>query len=182
MSRPGYLDEFCAFWSARDEVRKIWFSLYTPQEGEISSERLTPEARTQVLHELARLREEYPKLDLSGVVLDGLARPPASPSECVFANITTCFAPDLRSTVSPCQIGGKPACSECGCLAAAGLTGVSRVRPGGLLALGEIFWRSRNIGLRFSSKKTRNGHVCAAGVPVEEANQGESKTAAIAGR
>ena len=35
--RPGYLDEFLRFWSKREETRKIWFSLYTPQIGEIPS-------------------------------------------------------------------------------------------------------------------------------------------------
>ncbi len=41
VSRPGYLDEFLRFWSDRTEVRKIWISLYTPQIGEVSDERLT---------------------------------------------------------------------------------------------------------------------------------------------
>src|SRR5437899_4106444 len=40
--RPGYLDEFLAFWSLRTEVEKIWVSLYTPQIGEVSDERLRP--------------------------------------------------------------------------------------------------------------------------------------------
>src|SRR6202521_2960142 len=32
-NRPGYLEEFLRFWSARREVEKIWISLYTPQIG-----------------------------------------------------------------------------------------------------------------------------------------------------
>src|SRR5215471_14427876 len=36
--RPGYLREFSEFWHARKEVRKIWFSLFTPQIGETSYE------------------------------------------------------------------------------------------------------------------------------------------------
>src|SRR5436190_13018004 len=43
VNRPGYLEEFTRFWSARDEVEKIWMSLYTPQIGEISEERLRPD-------------------------------------------------------------------------------------------------------------------------------------------
>src|SRR5829696_2236953 len=31
VNRPGYLEEFLAFWSAKTETRKIWISLYTPQ-------------------------------------------------------------------------------------------------------------------------------------------------------
>jgi sulfatase maturation enzyme AslB (radical SAM superfamily) len=27
--RPGYLDEFLAFWSARPEIAKVWFSIFT---------------------------------------------------------------------------------------------------------------------------------------------------------
>src|ERR1700756_2559368 len=45
LCRPTYLREFASFWSNRSEVRKIWFSLYTPQEGEQSAERLRPEDR-----------------------------------------------------------------------------------------------------------------------------------------
>lgn len=40
LHRDDYLHDFAAFWSSRSEVRKIWFSLYTPQEGEQSEERL----------------------------------------------------------------------------------------------------------------------------------------------
>ncbi|HEV2445605.1 MAG TPA: radical SAM protein, partial [Candidatus Sulfopaludibacter sp.] len=40
LARPGYLGEFCRFWSERREIRKIWFSIYTPQQGEDSPERL----------------------------------------------------------------------------------------------------------------------------------------------
>src|SRR5580704_7713492 len=32
--QSGYLDGFLAFWSARPEVHRIWFSVYTPQSGE----------------------------------------------------------------------------------------------------------------------------------------------------
>src|ERR1700744_2832315 len=28
--RPGYLEEFLRFWSARPEINKVWFSLFTP--------------------------------------------------------------------------------------------------------------------------------------------------------
>ena len=39
--RDGYLEEFAKFWSANPAVSQIWISLYTPQVGEISAERLT---------------------------------------------------------------------------------------------------------------------------------------------
>src|SRR5262245_5205330 len=42
-SRPGYLTEFTNFWAPIADVKRIWFSLYTPQKGESSPERLRPE-------------------------------------------------------------------------------------------------------------------------------------------
>jgi organic radical activating enzyme len=52
LKRPGYLRDFAAFWSERKEVRRIWFSLYTPQEGDRSKERLTREDRIAVVRNL----------------------------------------------------------------------------------------------------------------------------------
>src|SRR5499427_2685131 len=48
--RPGYIEEFIKFWSPFEEVEKIWISLYTPQKGEISEERLTAADRSQVVN------------------------------------------------------------------------------------------------------------------------------------
>ncbi len=33
LQQPGYLEQFLAFWSARPEVNRIWFSVYSPQRG-----------------------------------------------------------------------------------------------------------------------------------------------------
>src|SRR6185503_6239919 len=41
-TRHGYFKEFLTFWSAKPEVRKIWFSLFTPQKGADQEECLTP--------------------------------------------------------------------------------------------------------------------------------------------
>ncbi|MGH9793258.1 MAG: radical SAM protein, partial [Candidatus Acidiferrales bacterium] len=38
MKRAGYREEFLAFWSGVEEVRKIWISLFTPQRGAWSPE------------------------------------------------------------------------------------------------------------------------------------------------
>src|SRR4051812_9647034 len=38
ISRPGYFREFLSFWSLMPEVKKFWFSLYTPQKGEVADE------------------------------------------------------------------------------------------------------------------------------------------------
>jgi sulfatase maturation enzyme AslB (radical SAM superfamily) len=70
MKRPGYLDEFLQFWTPRPEIRKIWFSLFTPQVGDQLPEMLTAEERARVIMELFDFRKRYPKLDMA----DGLIR------------------------------------------------------------------------------------------------------------
>ncbi|MCZ2074631.1 MAG: radical SAM protein [Bryobacteraceae bacterium] len=157
LGRTGYLEEFCDFWSARPEVHKIWFSLYTPQEGEVSEERLTAEDRRNVLTELVRIRGGYPKLQLSDPIVDGYARPPQSPEECIFARVTTCLTADMNTAVSPCQFGGRPVCSECGCLASAGMASIGRYRLAGLIPLASIFAASNRIG-RVVRSRAHNGN------------------------
>jgi organic radical activating enzyme len=152
LQRPGYLEEFAVFWSRREEVRKIWFSLYTPQQGEQSQERLTAQDRVTVLDELARLRAVYPKIELPDRVLDGYWHPPNSPQECIFAQITACVSADLTSQITPCQFGGRPVCSECGCLASAGLASVAKVKLLGLLPISQVFSVSKKIGERSSHR------------------------------
>jgi MoaA/NifB/PqqE/SkfB family radical SAM enzyme len=157
LSRPGYLREFCEFWSARPETRKIWFSLFTPQDGQLSLERLSAEDRVRAVSEIAKLRTEYAKVDMPQVVLDGFLRPPASPRECIFAQVTACISSDLATTISPCQFGGQPVCSECGCIASAGLAAIGRYKLAGLVPVSTVFTLSRSIGSRIGTRElTRN--------------------------
>src|SRR6185503_5984156 len=114
VNRPGYLEEFLRFWSARPEVTKIWMSLYTPQIGEVSAERLRPADREQVVQDLLVLRLRYPKLFAPKGLLEVYARPPASPDECVFAKTTQCVSADFETKITPCQYGGAPDCHQCG--------------------------------------------------------------------
>ncbi len=148
--RPGYLEEFAAFWSAREEVRKIWFSLYTPQQGEQSEERLTTPDRAQVVAELARIRQNFSKVDIPPGVLETYLRPPASPDECVFSQMTACYSADLSTRITPCQFGGRPVCSECGCMASAGLASIARLKVAGFIPIAGIYSASRKIGERFA--------------------------------
>src|ERR1700754_125174 len=53
-SRPGYLEEFLRFWSARPEINKVWFSLFTPQVGAEGPEILTSDQRAFVVQDLLR--------------------------------------------------------------------------------------------------------------------------------
>lgn len=151
VQRPGYLSEFAAFWSRREEVRKIWFSLFTPQKGSADPERLTPQDRVRAVQELARLRAAYPKVDVPEGVLEGYLHPPSSPRDCIFAQTSTCLSADLTTRIAPCQFGGDPACDECGCMASAGLVSIGRHKLAGLLPVSEVFAASRRIGQRFGA-------------------------------
>lgn len=151
VQRPGYLHDFAAFWSERPEVRRIWFSLYTPQQGDASQERLRPQDRLAVARELAGLSALFPKVDIPPGVLRGYLRPPASPSECLFSQATTCVSADLTTRITPCQFGGKPVCTECGCMASAGLTDFGRHRLAGLVPLSTLFRLSVKVGERLNA-------------------------------
>jgi MoaA/NifB/PqqE/SkfB family radical SAM enzyme len=148
VTRPGYLDEFLKFWSAREETRKIWVSLYTPQIGEVSEERLTPADRKRVVADLMALRVRYPKLEAPESLLDVYADPPASPDECVFSRITTTISADLTTKITPCQFGGNPDCSNCGCIASAGLAAVARHQLFGVFPVEPILTGSMKVGRR----------------------------------
>jgi MoaA/NifB/PqqE/SkfB family radical SAM enzyme len=144
--RDGYLDEFVDFWSHNPDTDQIWISLYTPQIGEESAERLRPEDRERVIAALMHLRSTYPKLRMPEGLIKVYADPPHSPDECVFAQTTTCVSADFKRHIEPCQFGGSPDCSSCGCIASAGLGAVARHRLAGGIRVGAIFEHSLAIG------------------------------------
>jgi organic radical activating enzyme len=146
VNRPGYLEEFLRFWSAQQEVQKIWMSLYTPQIGEVSEERLRPLDREHAVNDLLALRLRFPKLALPKGLIEVYANPPDSPDECVFARTTTTISADFKTPISPCQFGGNPDCSNCGCIASAGLAAVARHRLFGFIPVGTIFNGSLKVG------------------------------------
>jgi len=146
--REGYLEEFVQYWSARDEVEKIWISLYTPQIGEESAERLDAADRARVVADLSRLRTRYAKLQLPEEFLRVYGVPPKSPEECLFSQLTTSVSADLETVITPCQFGGAPDCENCGCFASAGLAAISRYRVLGVIPVRAIFGGSTWIGDR----------------------------------
>ncbi len=150
IQREGYLEEFAKVWSAKPSVKKIWFSLYTPQQGEVSDERLTPADRANALSQLYELRVKYPQIELPERVLKGYQHPPDSPESCIFAQTTSCVSSDLTTPISPCQFGGAPVCSECGCFASAGLAAFGRYKLGGVVPIGSLFSASRKLGSRLA--------------------------------
>jgi len=144
--REGYLEEFFKTWQANPDTRLIWVSLYTPQKGELSAERLTSADRERVLADLRRLRPRFSKLQMPDPMLSVYAQPPQSPAECVFAQTTECVSSDLERRITPCQFGGDPDCANCGCIASAGLEAIGRHRLRGGIQVGRIFYASLRVG------------------------------------
>jgi MoaA/NifB/PqqE/SkfB family radical SAM enzyme len=159
--RPGYLDEFLAFWSGREEIAKIWFSLFTPQVGATDAEVLTAAQRASVVADLRVLRRKYSILDMPDRVIDEIASPPGNPDECIFARTTTTLSADLTTKITPCQFGGTPDCRQCGCIASMGLAAVGHYKLVGSLTAGQIFMASDRVG-----KGWRRFHRAVWGKPV----------------
>jgi hypothetical protein len=64
----------------------------------------------------------------------------------VFAKTTTTVSADLKTRITPCQFGGAPDCSNCGCVASAGLAAVARHHLMGVIPVGAIFTSSFKVG------------------------------------
>ena len=146
MKRPGYLAEFLEFWTPRPEVKKVWFSLFTPQVGDQLPEILTAEERAGAIAEMTQLRKQYPKLDMPEVLIRQFASPPQSPRDCVFALTTQTLSADFRTKITPCQFGGNPDCASCGCIASMGLAAIADHKLAGILSVGSIFKASIQFG------------------------------------
>jgi MoaA/NifB/PqqE/SkfB family radical SAM enzyme len=153
MKRPGYLQEFLEFWTPKQEIRKVWFSIFTPQVGDVLPEILTPRERRTVIAELLELRKKFPKLDMPPELIKEFATPPSGPKECVFALTTQTVSADLKTKITPCQFGGTPDCSSCGCIASMGLAAVAAYKIGGVIPVGAIFKASIKIG-QMRSRRT----------------------------
>ena len=165
MNRPDYLEEFLRFWSARSETKKIWFSLFTPQQGAVAPEILTPDQRRRAIQELLRLRVLYPLLNMDERTLAEFRHPPASPDDCIFARGTLTVSADLKTRITPCQFGGTPDCSQCGCFASMGLAaaGHLRVLPG--VTAGQLFAVSELIGRGVGKLRSRSDPTDSVAYP-----------------
>jgi MoaA/NifB/PqqE/SkfB family radical SAM enzyme len=158
MKRPGYLEEFLKFWTPRPEIKKVWFSLFTPQIGDQLAEILSTEERSLAIKEMTELRKQFAKLDMPEVVIRQFAAPPHSPDDCVFALTTQTLSADLQTKITPCQFGGNPDCAACGCIASMGLAAVAAHKLGGFLPVGAVFKASIAIGQwRTRSRQTSPG-------------------------
>ena len=149
MKRPGYLEEFLSFWNPRPEIKKIWMSMFTPQMGATGPEILTREERVRAVEELQRLRTVYTRLDMPEGMLREFLHPPASPAQCIFAQTTHTISADLKSKVTPCQFGGNPDCSQCGCVASMGLAAVGNYKLGLGITAGQVYRASASLAKRW---------------------------------
>jgi MoaA/NifB/PqqE/SkfB family radical SAM enzyme len=146
VKRDEYIEEFVDFWSASPNVEKIWMSIFSPQRGATDPEILSAEERRRVVEILSRLRESKPKLDMPALVIREFLRPPESPERCIFAQTTRSISADFKTPVVPCQFGGDPDCSQCGCLASMGLAAVGNHKLVGPVTLGDVMRTSQAIG------------------------------------
>jgi MoaA/NifB/PqqE/SkfB family radical SAM enzyme len=146
LERPGYLDEYLEFWSARPEVDRIWLNLYTPQVSEQSPEMITPLQRQALIPELLRLSERYQALLMTPGIANALATPPANPDQCVFSRVSVNYSADLKTKVQPCFYGGEPDCRQCGCAVTAGLHWIGKKRLLGPIRLKHVMESSIAIG------------------------------------
>ncbi len=155
LMRDSYLEEYVSFWNARTEVDHIWVSLYSPQIGEESAERLKPEDRERVARELPKLGRVYRKL----LVPEGMGRafvsPPKSPDDCLFSKMSMNYSADLRTHVEPCVFGGTPDCSQCGCSISSALHWIRDVKVAGPVKVGHLVQASLSAGS--AVRKLRGG-------------------------
>src|SRR5690349_17745866 len=152
--RTGYIPEFVDFWSANANVQKIWMSIFTPQQGATNPECVNAEERNAVVETLLRIRRENNKLDMMEGAIKEFLVPPASPDQCIFAKTTLSLSADLRTKVEPCQFGGSPDCSRCGCVASMALAAVGHHKIAGPVTAGHIFWSSAAVGRVVNAGKT----------------------------
>jgi sulfatase maturation enzyme AslB (radical SAM superfamily) len=164
MKRPGYLAEFLEFWAPRPEIKKVWFSLFTPQVGDQMPEILSPAERACFIADMTQLRKRYPKLDMPEAVIRQFASPPQKPQDCIFAMTTQTLSADLLTKITPCQFGGNPDCASCGCIASMGLASVASHKLGGMLSVGTIFKASVKIGQKRARLRAR--HQTEVALPI----------------
>jgi sulfatase maturation enzyme AslB (radical SAM superfamily) len=146
LARLSYLEEYVAFWNAQKDVDHIWVSLYSPQLGEDSPERLLPANRERVALELPKLSKQYPKLLLPHGVARAFVNPPKNPDDCVFSKMSLNYSADLRTHVEPCVFGGNPDCTQCGCSISSALHWVRDLKVIGPLKVGHLVQGSLAVG------------------------------------
>jgi hypothetical protein len=136
-------------------------SLFTPQRGASGEEILSPQQREQAVAELIRLVPLYPKLEMNPETLREFLHPPQSPRECIFARVTETISADLKTRITPCQFGGDPDCSQCGCVASMALAGVGHKKAAASISVGAVLTASARLGSRIRRRRQRRAAAAA---------------------
>ena len=157
LERSEYLEEYVSFWSGRQEVDHIWVSLYTPQIGESSPERLILADRELLAQELPKLAQRFPKFFMNKGIANAMVHPPSHPDDCIFSKMSVNFSADLRSRVEPCVFGGEPDCSQCGCAISSALHWIRTVPVAGPLKAGHLVQGSIQVGRLMNRFRKRSG-------------------------
>ncbi len=76
MRRDGYLEEFLQFWTPRPEIKRVWFSIFTPQRGDVPPEILTATEREKAVGDMLALRKRFPQLDMHPRMIEEYLTPP----------------------------------------------------------------------------------------------------------
>ena len=118
-----------------------------------------------------QLQAAYPLVEMPPSLLEEFRHPPASPSECIFARTTLTVSADLKTRITPCQFGGTPDCSQCGCIASMALAAVGnhRVLPG--VNAGHLFALSSLIGSGVDRLRSHRAQGDLVTFPEEVADQ-----------
>lgn len=145
LARENAIESFLRFWDGVPDAKRVWFSLFTPQRGAVAPEILTPQQRRSVVADLIRLCPLFPKLDMKEETIAEYLAPPSSPAQCIFAQSTCTISADLKTRITPCQFGGDPDCSQCGCIASMALAGVGHKKFVNF-ELGSIMKASNAVG------------------------------------
>jgi organic radical activating enzyme len=148
----AYAERYLEFWSARPEVHRIWMSVYTPQRGEQSAERLTRKDRERLAEVIPKLARKYPKFLMKSGMAGAILEPPSSPEQCTFARVSANYTADLRTRVKPCVFGGDPDCSECGCAISSALHWIMNEKAGPIAAR-QVLNASLRIGAAVAKLK-----------------------------
>jgi len=139
------------------ETKRIWMSMFTPQIGERSEEILSREERERAIADLLRLRPRFPKLEMNDATIRTFARPPATSKDCIFAQTTHSISADLKTVIEPCQFGGNPDCSQCGCIASMGLEALGQHRTKIGIQVRDFFRITGKVGGFFRERsKSKN--------------------------
>jgi hypothetical protein len=173
VQRPGYLDEYLAFWTARPEIDRIWLNVYTPQIGERSPEMLDRQDRRRLVQQLTGLKQKYPQLLMSEGIAGAFETPPAGPDQCTFAQMSVNYSADLKTRIEPCFYGGEPDCSQCGCAVTAGLHWIGNKSMLGPLRVSHIMKSSIAVGSLVNRIRTQSAEGIRWGSPRQTSGNGD---------